>query len=430
MSTTLDETKPPANPMPDDVIKHLEATYDEYEKGVAPDICNTLGIVAVQGDLLRGILLTDPQAAPWLKEEITDADKGIAKYLQETRDRIESIDPDARFSVGADVIKSKVPQFLLDSLGIDYGFQVFEKLVEKNSDGEYAVKDESLLNVLQWHNHQMGKRRERFMDKEWPSLKESFTHSLKMGVKQGWLPQVVLAPKTGHALESLEVTIDDGMLLHEEGNDAFVSIYDQGLSKEVFFPQYTPLVTAYHELSHVISGRESSGNGESKHTSLYRLFKGKHHAAGKVLDEAVTEHVAHALAEYFLENPDDIAKRITNGADSHYNDERRLLNLLCHGGIKPITIRAFADAYFEDSTKLRRPAIRRLKRQIAKAFPGHDVLNELGELMSEGEYQEARQALPAFTTKLVLDMSRLKSVGGRRDIARQEKKIKKLESKL
>jgi hypothetical protein len=430
MSTTPDETKPPINPVPDDVVKHLEATYDEYEKEVAPDICNTLGIMAVQGDIMRGILLTDPKAAPWLEEEISDFDEGIGKYLQETRDRIEAIDADERFSVGAEVINGEVPQFLLDSLGIDYGNQVFKRLVEKGPDGEYVVKDESLLNVLQWHNHQMGKRRERFMEKEWPRLKEDFTLALEMGVRAGWLPQVVLEPERKQALENLKVTIDDGMLLNELGNEAFVTTYDKGSSKEVFFPQYTPRVTVNHELLHVVSGKEASGNGENKHTGLYRLFKMKHQVAGKVLDEAVTEHLAHPLAEYSFEDPNDIAKRITDGFNSHYNHERRLLNVLCHGGIKPIDVKTFADAYFEDSAKLRRPALRKLKRQLAKAFPGHDVLNELGEFMTDGEYQDARQALPAFTTKLALDMTKRKSDRHRRDIARQEKKIKKLELKL
>jgi hypothetical protein len=430
MSDTLDEVKPPSNPMPPDLIKELDATLDEYERQYAPDICNTLGIMAVKGDLMRGVLLTDPKVVPWLEEETPDADKGIARYLQETRDRIESIDADERFSVGAEVIRGEVPQFLIDSLGIDYGGQVFKRLVEKSPDGVYVVKDESLLNVLQWHNHQMGKRRERFMEKEWPRLKEDFTLALEMGVRAGWLPQVVLEPERKQALENLEVTIDDGMLLNEIGNEAFVTTYDQGSSKEVFFPQYTPRVTVNHELLHVVSGREASGNGENKHTGLYRLFKAKHQAAGKVLDEAVTEHLAHPLAEYSFKDPDDIAKRITDGFSSHYNHERRLLNVLCHGGIKPIEVKTFANAYFEDSTKLRRPALRKLKRQLAKAFPDHDVLNELGELMSEGEYTDARQALPAFTTKLALDMSKRKSDRHRRDIARQEKKIKKLESKL
>ncbi len=384
--------------MPDDVSEQLSIQYDVLEAEFAPDICNTLGLMAVKGDLARSVILTHASAEPWLDSELPDVNKIVAQDLQETRDRIVAIDSDRLIAVGSEVLSAKVPQFLLNNLGVEYGHQIFERLVERNPDGSYAVSDESFLNLLQWHNHSMTAWRERFMEKEWPSLKLSHIYNLKAAVKDGWLPGSVLKPDRLDALEHVEVTVDDGMTMHENGREAFTA-YDTTSATEVYFPKYTFLEIAYHELSHVMVGVQvpsgkSSGRFSGGQTTygLYRLFDEKYTNAGKVLNEAVTEHIARTMGE-FPQNPDIINPSDKQSILSGYISERELLDVLCNGGARPIDVRLFTRVYFEDSTRLHQSALRKLKRGLAKAFPGRDVLGELGELMSHGEYREARKGL-------------------------------------
>lgn len=127
----------------------------------------------------------------------------------------------------------------------------------------------------------------------------------------------------------------------------------------------------------------------------------------------MTEHIAQTMDEVIDPNPNLINPIIKRGGmGGSYYAERELLDVLCNSGRKPIDIRLFTNAYFEDSKPLRQPAIRKLKRELAKAFPGRNVLGELGELMAEGEYDEARQNLGEFTLGLML--SRTKSRRGGR----------------
>lgn len=383
----------------EEIFKRLDDHLDPLEEKHAPNACNTLGLLAVKGDLVRSVVIT--HAEQWLENEMPNANKYVAEELQETRVRITNIDASKRLEVGSKIIQKKVPQFLLNSLGVRYDRQIFERLVEQGHDGLYAVSDDVLLNFLQWHSYSMVMLRGEFMEKQWPQLKFSHKYQLKEAVNDGWLPKCVLQPERLNALEQAELILDDGMFLHEQGSMATV-IYDKTSATEVYFPPYPFLGTVYHELSHVMVGVETpktkSGgrfSGGSKTYGLYRLFDEKHVNAGKVLDEAVTEHIARTMDE-FPQNPDVIDPDTRRDLYSSYTTERKLLDSLCNWGVKPVDIRLFTRAYFEDSTRLRRPAIRKLKRELAKAFPGRDILRELGEMMSQGEYEEDSKNLGNF----------------------------------
>lgn len=263
--------------IPKELYQQLDDKLEVFEAEFAPDICNTLGLMAVKGDLARAVIITE--AEPWLDSELPDANGHVTKSLQETRDRIAAIDPDRRNEIGSKVLDSKVPQFLLTSLGVKYDHQIFERLIEKTPDGSYAVSDDALLNLLQWHNYHMTTAREKFMEKHWPILKQSYLYKLKDAVKDGWLPGTVLKPERLNALEQVAVTVDDGMMMHEEGSEAFMSTYDTASSTEVYFPRFAYMKTAYHELSHVMVGvsvprSNSKGrfSGGLVNRGLYRLF--------------------------------------------------------------------------------------------------------------------------------------------------------------
>lgn len=204
--------------------------------------------------------------------------------------------------------------------------------------------------------------------------------------------------------------------MYESGNEAFMTPYDTASSTEVYFPQYTYLETAYHELSHVMVGvRVPKDNSNGRFSGgivthgMYRLFDKTHTNAGKVINEAVTEHIALTMGEIINPNPNVIDPKAKRGLSGSYYAERELLDVLCNCGIRPVDIRLFTRAYFEDSTQLRHPAIRKLKRELKKAFPGHDVLGELGVLMAKGEYSEAREGLGQFTQGLRLETAKIKT---------------------
>ena len=413
MSSTVDEAPTQQQPTPEEaaIYAKLDARLDPFEAEFAPDICNTLGLMAVKNDLTRGVILTEPEIAPWLSSETDTSNTWVARSLQETRERIEVIEPSLRSHIGGRIIRADVPQFLLDSLGVDYGFQVFERLVEKDDEGRYVVNDQSLLNVLQWHNHQMTKRRERFMSLEWPRLQRTYKYELETAVKDGWLPACVIDDERLRLIQKAEVTIDDGMLLHEDQVTAFMRKYhndDNENGHELVFPQYTYMVVAFHEMNHIMEGSGPIKVNDAVH-GLKRLFGGQNQTvAARALNEAVTEHIAHTLNEP-RSDPDDILGKVTSRETSHYNAERKLLNVLCNGGVKPVDVRLFINAYFENSTKWKQPAFRKLKKELRRAFPGQDVLAEFGKALEGVDETNERSHIEEFTIQLALNTAKRKS---------------------
>lgn len=396
------ETEPE---IPKELFGELDAQYEALEAEHAPDVYSTLGILAVQADLARTVI--EVHAEPWRDREVPDADKFITEDLQETRDRLTDIGREDLWLIASRSILATMPQFLFDNLGVDYQHQVFERLAEKTPDGSPAVSDEVMLNFLQWHNYQMIEERERFLEMKWPYLRENFVSSLRSAVKQGWIPADALNPKRLEALENAEIIIDDGVRLHEAEAVAYVVANDAGTAPEVHLPRYTFQKTANHELSHVMAGRrlpkgkeKGRFSGELNTTGLYRLFDKEHRNAGKVIDEAVTEHIALSLGKINQDlraiKPDNTPR----GLLSTYHSERELLDVLCNGGAKPVDIKLFITAYFEDSSLLRQSALRTLKRNLVEAFPGRNVINELGALMSTGDYDEASEGLSEFSQSL------------------------------
>lgn len=390
--------------VPEEFFAILDEHYQDLEAEYAPDPAFTLGCLAVLGDLGRSVILV--HAEPWLDSELPDANENVQKEIQETRERLEEVDPHQLLVVGSKIVSSEVPQFLLDTLGVEYQHQIFERLVEKQADGSPAVPEEAFLNFLQWHNYRMIAKRERFMEQDWPLLKQDYKYGLRQAVKQGWLPEVLMNPDRLEALEQIEITIDDGMILHEDKIGASMTTKDTDLGTKVYFPQYTFMEISRHELSHVMAGVEIPKDKQKGRFSgglpthgLYRLFDEKYFDAGKVFDEAFTEHVAQTLHGYD-QKPDIINPSKKGSLDPHYIVERKFLDALCNGGVKPIDIRLFGKAYFEDSTRWRKPALRKLKKALKKAFPGRDVLGELADLMSEGEYEETINGLPELTRSL------------------------------
>lgn len=390
--------------IPQELFGELDAHYDALEAEHAPDDYSTVGLLAVKGDLARAVIVV--HAEPWHESELSDVDKYMARYLQETRDRLADIDRDHLLLIGSRAMRSTMPQFLLDTLAIEYEHQVLERLTERTPDGSPAVQDATMLNFLQWHSYKMIGQRERFMERELPRLREGFVSSLQRGAKQGWIPADALDPERLKALDSAEVIIDDGVFLHEVRAGAYVVANDNRTAPEVHLPPYTPQKTANHEFSHVIAGvRLSKGkakgrfSGELENEGLYRLFDKEQRSAGKVIDEAVTEHIALNL-EKLNPDPSVINPDVVLGLFSSYYSERELLDVLCNGGVKPIDIQLFITAYFEDSSRLRQPALRTLKRSLTKAFPGRNIIGELGTLMSAGDYDEASKGLSEFAQSL------------------------------
>lgn len=393
-----------AEQIPGEVMEQLDSRYEALEAEFAPDICNTLGLFAVKGDLARTVVLI--HAGPWLESELPDVTEAMAKELQSTRDRIAALGDDNIMRVGSAVLHRKVPEFLLGTLGVEYDHFIFERLIEQTDDGSYAVSDETLLNFLQWHNHSMTDWRKQFVETRWPQLKDAYVYQLESGVRGGWIPNSVLHEERLNMLDQVEVTVDDGMLLHETGSGAY-TLFDTTGGTEVCFPPSPDLQTAYHELSHVMEGvelekdgpQERFGGEELTNQGLYRLFDKEHVNAGKLLDEAVTEHMARTMGE-FPHDPDTIYPFSKKTSLGSYIAERELLGVLCSGGKKPVDVRLFMNAYFEDSTHKRQPALKALRRALKKAFPRRNVLNELGILMAQGEYNEAREGLDDFIQSL------------------------------
>ncbi len=399
MSTSVEDG------IPIELHAQFDARCEALEAEFAPDSCNTIGQFAVQGDLARAVILVD--AEPWLDYELPPAETSMTHYLQEVRNRLAEVEPKQLSRVSFDLVQTKVPEFLMNILGVEYSHLAIERLAQANPDGTPAVADDALLNFLQWHSWQVAANRQRFMDQEWPWHKREYVRNLKQATREGWMPEAVLKPERIETLEHINITMDDGLLLHENGASAFTSTHRNGSSKEVFLPQYSFPKTIAHELTHVMVGVELPGKNDQGrfgddviHHGLYRLFDKDHKNAGQALNEAVTEHVALNMG-YYGSDIQTVDPESQRHLLSSYRPERELLNVLCNGGKKPVDIKLFINAYFEDSTSRRQTAQRKLKRQLARAFPGRNVLTELGNLMADAEYDEATEAIPGFVRSLL-----------------------------
>jgi len=273
------------------------------------------------------------------------------------------------------------------------------RLTQKDSEGEYVVDNQVLLNFLEWHNHALAGAQEKY-DEQHKTQKKLFHDKFTKAIKDGWIPDWV-SDRLDDRLQKTVVSVDDGFAtnLNSKGVVANASHKVAGGHEVLLAPHYANKSkrllthTMTHEFVHVMDGYPGLATYKR---GLYKLFKPGATAAAMALNEAVVEHLADSLMTGKAVDVTDPASFKRLGSTFFYYKERALLNTLATMGKRKVDVRLFIAAHFDDGQRFDEDGASptdRLREAIEEAFPGQDVLNRLSNCQSDaGVYQ--------FTKKL------------------------------
>lgn len=255
-------------------------------------------------------------------------------------------------------------------------------LLEVDEQGRYVIDDSTFGNFLEWHNYELMKRQKE-LDKESGQLKWSFKKKITKAIKDGWVPNWVRG-RIDERLDKSVLAIDDGFettLVDFAGNQlhALSGQEEVVIGSELDDDQREKILD--HEFVHSLDGQIEGQR------ALYSLFKNEE--PGRALNEAVVEHLADALNKG--NSIDVIWPESEEREGAIYEQERTLLYALTRCGKRPIDIRDFIAAHFDDGTyrdEEGRTPLEKLRFKIKEAFPDRDVLAELDEMKTIEEIHE------------------------------------------
>lgn len=296
--------------------------------------------------------------------------------------------------------KESLPSWLADHIDFnDKKWGAIKQLTEKWPGGEYVVSDDVFQSFLEWHNHKLAEKQRKF-DERLPQFKEQFTQKINMAVKNGWAPREVLRRLS--KLDTTRTIIDDGLVTTLIGAGGTAkSAVDESHAIIKLAPEElsSPTRVLDHEFTHVLQGVHHLQAGEAKHIyrrgeghGLYRIFG---EWGGHILNEATVEHFSHSLraGNFHITQPTDSRRE-----GAVYKKNRSLLHMLSAGGLKPVDIKQFTWALFEDSYQNQNEvetARGKLVAALHEAFPFTDVVREIQEFTEETD-------VVAYTKQLAL----------------------------
>jgi hypothetical protein len=136
-----------------------------------------------------------------------------------------------------------------------------------------------------------------------------------------------------------------------------------------------------------------------------------------MLNEAIVEHIAQSLISGNVDVVDPSDERRDHS--STYLEERFILYALCSFGVKPVDIRVFIDAYFEDGAERERlgkdSAHYRLSVVLQQAFPQSNIMSRLSMLESKDSLRGTKKII-SFAKSLAKEGMRAQKRGFRRKV--------------
>lgn len=242
------------------------------------------------------------------------------------------------------------------------------------TEQEYQLPDETVLNFLEWHNQLLTEKQKSF-DERLGKYKEGFTNAIHNAVAAGWIDE--LPPNLGN-VSTVAILVDDGLLtkFHESESGGYTSA---GRDFVVISPVHIekPRKILAHELTHVIEGADIiTGEFEvERRRGMMRLFGSGR--GGSVMNEAVVEHFSNSLLVGGIDStrPDHDKRK-----DATYEENRGLLHYLAEYGVKAVDIRYFTAALFENRHNPQpgdEDAQTDLYYRLREAFPFTDVVREI-----------------------------------------------------
>ena len=245
----------------------------------------------------------------------------------------------------------------------------------ENAGRQPTVSNATFLNFLQWHNSTLAKIQLE-MDQASDGHKVAFAGRLKQAVAEGWIPENAI--DNLYRLSTVRIFTGDPIVAAgnrifgaqwHNGDENFIRIVPRWKHSDEYTHTYT------HELLHAIVSKNQSSdaavhNSEiaPNNTGIERTFTGK---AGRILDEAVTEHIADSLLNGTVNVIEPLAHERKKSRS--YHSERLMLHALCNFGLHTINIRDFIAAYFADTAE---PG-KHLAEKLKASFPYTNILDEL-----------------------------------------------------
>jgi hypothetical protein len=311
---------------------------------------------------------------------------------------------------GEVLLSENIPEWLLQSFGgkdvtpngLIESFSA-TTVDEQTQETKSLVSDESLINLMQWHNHVQGEKQKVFETETIAPMRQRMMERVLQAEADGWLEPGTVTAERLDLINTTLVYIDDKMGIdnHFHGWMGQAQAYAHGrtignLPQIVMaaptaakFSQAKLEKVFTHEMVHVLTGytphvqsvdtyksftQEEADRKDTGEYGMRRLLGDND--AGTGLNEAVTEHFARALISGNIDKLQPLG--------GSYNGQRYLLRALCKRGEQPIDPRLFVQAMFADTPNSDRTIttsepfeLTELRAALSDAYPGRNIPNEM-----------------------------------------------------
>ncbi len=254
---------------------------------------------------------------------------------------------------------------------------------------EHIVPDRTLLNFLQWHNYMLA-RKTKELNEQKEQLIADFTDKVERAIADGHLPKEALTYIEN--LRSAYILVDDGFTTEFYGTyfkddiqkvGGYFGLGRAGGSKDVIVIHPMYIAEGYSE-----KDLEKLFSHEAFHCLSRGGFMGKQ-GGSIVLNEAMTEHNAQCIlaGEWETIDPDE---RGPSGYYSSYEEYRKVLDMLCNGGARPVPLELFQNLYgFRGlDEKDYKEAEEKLRKALKKAYPTFDALSAVVSVQNSEEAED------------------------------------------
>lgn len=338
-----------------------------------------------------------------------------AFQLNKVRETYYFANEKAKKMYGEVLLSENIPEWLLQPFG---GKDVsptalidsFNKQVvnERTQESKPVVSDESLTNLLQWHNHVQGEKQKVFEAQTIAPMRERMIGRMQQAEAEGWIKSGTLSAERIELINRATVYIDDKMGLDDKfhGFMGMAHAYAKGKTEwgDAQIVMSDPTVTKFslaklekvftHEMVHVLTGQTPHLQSYDDRRSIEeqqadRNDKGGYgmsrlvgeNEAGTGLNEAVTEHFARALISGNIDKLQPLG--------GSYNGQRYLLRALCRRGKQSIDPRIFVQAMFADTPNSDRTItaaepveLTDLRTALSDAYPTRNIPEEIKHQLS------------------------------------------------
>ncbi|MET1033072.1 MAG: hypothetical protein ABWX94_01075 [Candidatus Saccharimonadales bacterium] len=285
-------------------------------------------------------------------------------------------------------------------------FSTMERLIARGEHQGFKIPAETALNVMQWHNKNLSDKQLVFEAEVVAPLKQEVAEGVQAAVADGWMPASAIDNLS--RLDRTDVYMDDGTNTQARHAHGSARSYIDDKHEVVVDPRASHR-TRVHELMHVLSGIDFPANTnrntsllgpiiDNSQSSLERLNPSSGGIVLSALTEAVNELATVSILEGY--KPDANLLDRVKKAPPVQKEGWVLLDALANKGEKHIDPRLFIAAQMENNSKRDDSAMTQLKKELAEAFPGRDIVKEIG-------YVEASRDPQAVSLE-----SFVKSIGG------------------